>query len=341
MKILKGYERGINLGGWLSQCKPSLKHYETFIKEEDIKQIAAWGLDHVRVPVDYILVEDEAGASRPAGFGYIDRCINWCQKYGLHMILDLHKTAGYSFDEQDTAHTFFEDEALQQRFINLWRTFAERYGKYSEFMCFELLNEIVDPEVAKKWNEIARRTIEAIRLIAPQIKIIIGGVCYNSVKTLKYLDKPYDENIVYTFHCYEPFVFTHQRAYWVEAMPKDMVVDYPTTLSVLREKSEGLAEVMAGTIEDEELQEIGTGFFESLLAEVVEMAEERGVAIYCGEYGVIDQASPESTLNWYRDIHEVFEKYHIARAAWTYKKMDFGITDAHYESICKELIELL
>ena len=30
--------------------------------------------------------------------------------------------------------------------------------------------------------------------------------------------------------------------------------------------------------------------------------------LYCGEYGVINQAPVDSTLNWYQDIHAVFEK---------------------------------
>ena len=341
MKRLIGYERGINLGGWLSQCTPSIEHYKTFIQEKDIKQIASWGLDHVRVPVDYILVETEEGTPRLEGFEYIDKCIDWCQRYGLNMILDLHKTAGYSFDEQDTAHAFFEEEALQQRFINLWTIFAKRYGKYADRMCFELLNEIVDPNVSEKWNEIAKRAVKAIRSIAPTIKIIIGGVCYNSVKSVKYLDAPYDEHIVYNFHCYEPFIFTHQKACWVEHMPKDLEVHYPTTLKELREKRAGLAEVVVGTIDGKELKEIGPDFFESLFEEVIHVAEERNVAIYCGEYGVIDQAPQLDTLNWYRDIHEVFEKYHIARAAWTYKEMDFGLTDLHYQSIYEDLLKLL
>ena len=51
-------KKGINLGGWLSQCEPSIDHYESFIKEEDFKIISNLGFDHVRVPVDYNLVEE-------------------------------------------------------------------------------------------------------------------------------------------------------------------------------------------------------------------------------------------------------------------------------------------
>ena len=58
MKTWPGYTRGVNLGGWLSQCVHTPEHYERFIAEADIRRIRDWGLDHIRVPVDYDLVED-------------------------------------------------------------------------------------------------------------------------------------------------------------------------------------------------------------------------------------------------------------------------------------------
>ena len=43
MMELKGYQKGINLGGWLSQCVSYTKeHFDTFILEDDIKKIAGW-----------------------------------------------------------------------------------------------------------------------------------------------------------------------------------------------------------------------------------------------------------------------------------------------------------
>ena len=92
-------KKGINLGGWLSQCEPSIEHYETFIKEEDFKIISDLGFDHVRVPVDYNLVEEENG-TYTNGFKYIDRAISWSKKYNLNMILDLHETYGFVFDDE-------------------------------------------------------------------------------------------------------------------------------------------------------------------------------------------------------------------------------------------------
>ena len=117
MKTWNGFEKGINLGGWLSQWDlTDREHLETFITEQDIQDIRAMGADHVRLPVDYSLIEEEDGTPKDENFIYIDRCLEWCKKAGLHVLLDLHKTAGYAFDEAKDCASFFESPALQERF---------------------------------------------------------------------------------------------------------------------------------------------------------------------------------------------------------------------------------
>ena len=340
MKIFTGYERGINLGGWLSQCEHTIAHYESFITELDIKRIAQWGLDHIRLPIDYELVKSDDDRYLEDGFAYIYRCLEWCGKYNLNMILDLHKTAGFSFDEK--ADDFFKSSLLQDKFLSLWVEISKRYGKYSNRLTFELLNEVVDENVADTWNDIVRRTIPEIRRYAPLTKILLGGARNNSVLWVSKLDAPYDENIVYTFHFYEPLIYTHQSAYWVERMPADYTIAYPNDFSTcVDETKKYLPTEHRDIYELVRSEKADIGFIKAAFADAIKTANERNTALYCGEYGVIDKASLDTTLNWFSDIHNVFEEYGIARAAWTYKGKDFGITDAHYSEIADKLIELL
>jgi len=232
MKQLKGFMHGINLGGWLSQCSEYTEaHYNSFIKENDIRNIAAWGLDHVRLPIDYNVIEDEDGNILETGYSHIDDCVTWCRKYGLNLILDLHRTKGFSFDNQPDDNIMFEDENLRNRFLSLWKTIALRYGKV-DIIAFELLNEITNID-AGVWNSLAAEAIKELRKIVPDKKIIVGGVFWNSVHTLSQLDIPLDANIVYNFHFYEPFLFTHQGAYW-QPVISNISMDYPGDMTDYR-----------------------------------------------------------------------------------------------------------
>lgn len=340
IKTFTGYKKGINLGGWLSQCNHSRNHYDSFIAESDIRRISEWGLDHIRLPIDYELVRAEDGSFIKDGFAYIDSCLDWCEKNQLNMILDLHKTSGFSFDE--TVNDFFVNPERQKSFISLWDEFARRYGKYDSRLSFELLNEVVDENVADSWNNIVERTISVIRKHAPFTKILVGGVRNNSVLWVRKLDAPYDENIVYTFHFYEPLIFTHQSAYWVNRMPADFSTEYPNDLGTYVEETENFLPPEHSEIYNSiKAGEIGKCFFKAAFADALSAAGERNVPIYCGEYGVIDRTSLSSALNWFSDINSVFEEYGISRAVWTYKGKDFGITDEHYSNILDKLIKLL
>lgn len=343
MKKLIGYQKGVNLGGWLSQGKLDKEHLETFIAENDIAVIASWGCDHVRLPVDFENIENADGTEKAAGYVYIDNCIEWCRKNNLNVVLDLHKTFGYIFDDAEYSADFFDNAALQDRFIKLWDRLSARYAKNSDMMMFEMLNEVVRFDVADQWNDIALRCIAAIRKNAPTVKILFGGVGHNAVNAVKYLANPVDENIVYNIHCYEPLIFTHQTARWVTDMPSDFHIEYPGSIDKYNEALNAITGARAGAFRDSntKIEALGVPFFEKLFQEAVEISESRNVSLYCGEYGVIDQAPTADTLRWYKDIHDVFEKYGIGRAVWTYKALDFGLSDDRWKDVILQLTELL
>lgn len=326
IRIFEHYQRGINLGGWISQpVSYEETHFESFITQQDIEDIANMKFDHIRLPVDYDVIQNEDESFIESRLQHIDNCIQWVQQYNLHMILDLHKTAGYSFDEQETSHSFFTSETLQNRFIAIWDFLSERYGQYKDVLAFELLNEVVDSQVVQKWNEIAKRCILTIRKHAPTIKILVGGVESNSVKSVKLLEPPMDENIVYNFHCYEPLIFTHQQAYWVKGMPSNLKIAYPNTAEDMLAETKKIKAFCPSPLF--EINATGKRFFEELFEDAVTYAEQYNVPLYCGEFGVIALANPSDALVWFTDIVAILRKYNIGYAMWNYKNKDFGLVD--------------
>jgi hypothetical protein len=133
---------------------------------------------------------------------------------------------------------------------------------------------------------------------------------------VKDLAAPADDKVIYNFHCYEPMEFTHQCAPWVDFLPQDKHVSFEE----------------CGACPD---------YFEGLFASAFEAAEKNNTILYCGEYGVIDRARPEDAVKWLQAINAVFEKHGVARALWSYKRMDFGIGDPRMDEVRQEALKYL
>ena len=335
-------KKGINIGGWLSQCEPTIEHYETFIHESDFKIIKDLGFDHVRIPVDYNLVEEEDGTYTD-GFKYIDRAITWAKNNNLNMILDLHETYGFVFDDESKVQ-FFSDRAVRERFFKLWENFANRYAKYKDMLVFELLNEVTKEEFGPIWNETIIEAVSRIRKIDKDVLIIFGGTRNNSLSDLVKLPIIDDKNLIYTFHCYEPLIFTHQGAYWIKDMPLDFRIDFPLKKEdVIKAKNGPLKKVYENWGGDEGLyfglseDDYVRNVFEKLFVPAVEFSKKYNLRLYCGEYGVINLADVNAKVRWYKAINEYLEKYNIARALWSYKEMDYGIIDDLNKDVLKDI----
>lgn len=340
MKKFEGFQAGVNLGGWISQYRVASKeHFDSFITEADIAQIASWGMDHVRLPVDYMVLEDDDSPFeyKEEGFFYVDQCIDWCEKHNLNIILDLHRAPGYSFNALKE-NRLFEDEHLQERFIRLWQEIAKRYKSYdSSKLVFELLNEIVEAN-SDRWNSLSKRAVIGIREIDNDRTIIIGGNHYNSVNTLKEMDKIVDDNLVYTFHFYEPHIFTHQKASWEVLRDLDFEVTYPSGEEVYEKYMELDDEIRKKYALNRTMDK---DFLRDYLKPALDFAKERNVPLYCGEYGVIDHAPMDSNLRWHEDLCELLREYGIGRAVWTYKLMSFPMVDKDSVVRNKALIEIV
>lgn len=345
---MQNFINGINLGGWLSQYRRyDHEHFLTFIKRHDIEQIARWGFDHIRLPVDYpVLESDEApGIYREDGFQYIDACLEWCTANDLGLILDLHHAPGYSFTntlKPETQHLniLFNQETAQQRFVKLWKVIAQRYKNAGTPIIFELLNEIVLPE-SSPWNGLAHKTIAALRSIDPTSMIMIGGNNYNAASELKNIQLLDDPNVCYTFHFYEPLLFTHQKAPWVEvAMEYDQDIAYPGVFTGMKEfiqRAPKWKDAYGWQTDRTMDKELMVEFLQPAL----EFARQMGRDLYCGEFGVIEYVNPKSRQNWHADLLSVLHEHGIGRAVWSYKQMDFGLVDAQGNVVDSTLLDIL
>lgn len=71
-------------------------HYDTFITEKDFADIAAAGLNWIRLPIPFWMIETQDDEPFYAGgsFKYFQKAVQWARKYGLRINLDLHAAPG-------------------------------------------------------------------------------------------------------------------------------------------------------------------------------------------------------------------------------------------------------
>ena len=325
-----GFSCGMGIGGWLTNYKRfnslpakwrmditqgDLEHFDSFITEWDVENIKTMGFDHVRLGFDQIVLEEAPGKWREQTFGKLREFVEWCGKHDLNIVLNLHKAIGNYCDIKETV-SLLDDEALQRRFIDLWREISRRFAD-TPGIAFELLNEVVDIE-PEKWNHLADRTIRAIRETDPSRWIVVGPTHWNAPNKLGVLKVWDDSKVVYTFHVYEPAEFTHQRGVLQSRqLYANMVLDYPCRdverYRYCRRLAWGETDPYPGEAE------IGR----SILARYMEEAfafrrAHPDKILWCGEFGTIRHAPAASRVAWMRDVVSLCKEHGIPWCAWNY-----------------------
>lgn len=352
--IYENFRNGINIGGWLSQydCltlppqnKEEMKtHLSTFITEQDIARIASLKLDHIRMPVDYRVLEAEEDSltDEKTAFFYMDKCVEWCAKYHLNLIIDLHHAAGNLYGRMDAPMPLLAEEALRLRFIRLWEKLTRHFkGCNGPVIMFELLNEVADGS-GYLWNSLYQQTVQAIHEIDSKRYILIGSNEQNSAFRLKELELLEDDRVFYNFHFYEPIVFTHQRAHFSEELKAfNRKIHYPDDISgftdFLLQNRKYIKQYIHSALEAEVSRETML----VLLKDALDFVTYSGKELYCGEFGVINTADANDAANWMNDFICILEEHHIGHAMWNYKELDFGLVNINNEVVSKERLEKL
>jgi hypothetical protein len=319
----------MGIGGWLTNYKRfnvlpeewrmplspgDFEHFDTYITEADIRNIASFGVDHIRLGFDQIVLEEGPGVYRERTFGRIDAFIEWCDRAGVRPILNLHKAVGNYCDIKESV-SLLDDAGLQERFVALWMAFEQRY-RHRPDVAFELLNEVrnVSPDL---WNDLAQRTLERLRGLNPTRPIIIGSTCWNSPDTLKHLRLYDDENVIYTFHTYSPFEFTHQQGV-LQAAPLyyNRKMAYPSDIEPYRDFQRfvhGNKNPYPG------VERVDREWLRRGLQPAFDFAQAHpDKTLWCGEFGTIRHCRLEYRENWMRDVISLLRENDIPYCVWNY-----------------------
>jgi endoglucanase len=214
---------GANVCRWFRfPRRDSPAHFDAYIADDEAALIADLGLKHVRLCVaPNVIMDATTGDLRANRAPQLEAAIQRFHRAGLLVVLDLH-------NEDRTAEL---NPAWQDAFVKFWTALATRLGRFDpDLLLFELINEPVFHQREEEWNALNARLAAAVRARAPAHTIMTSGPNWGGIDGLKKLRLLPDQNVVYSFHCYDPFPFTHQGATWSNDDVKPLRgVPYPSS----------------------------------------------------------------------------------------------------------------
>ncbi len=242
--------------------------------------------------------------------------------HGLAVVIDLHP-------ESDFKARLAKDDEFVERFADFWRAFAAHYSALNldaDRVFLEILNE---PEFTDRyrWLGVQMKLAAAIRQGAPALTIIAAGARWSSDDELVFQEPLHDPNIIYNFHFYEPFLFTHQGATWSAYYWHWLRgVRYPSTA----DSAEHAAALAPDEVDRLQVIRYGSEHWdaariESEMKQAAEWARQRGVPLVCNEFGVYrEYADPQDRVAWLHDVRTALEHNGIGWAMWDYSGQ-FGV----------------
>lgn len=317
--------RGANLSGWFAQVYDkqgyTKEHFQSWVTADDIALIKAMGFDHVRLgvnpqPMFNSVRPDQISAEYLA---YVDAAVQTLLDHDLAVIVDIHP--------DDDFKAQLKDDVFVQKFADFWRALARHYStRDPERLFLEILNE---PEAGDqyRWYGIQAKLATAIREGAPQHTIIASGAKWSSDDELVFLDPLRDPNIVYNFHFYFPYLFTHQGATWgVYYWQWVRGLRYPSTpesatnaAARVPDAQDRLAIVRYG------YEHWDATRIEAEVNQVAEWSRKNNVPVTCNEFGVYrEYADPQDRAAWLNDVRASLEKHAIGWTMWDYSG-NFGV----------------
>jgi endoglucanase len=284
--------QGINLGNALEA--PIEGSWGVTLYDEDFSIIAEGGFNTVRVPIRWNAhaLQDPPFTVDEGFFARIDWVLDNAEKNGLLAIINMHH-----YDA-----IFSSPADHEERFLAIWRQIAERYAdREDDRVWFEILNEPHDRLSGAVWYNLLKDAIAVVRESNSSRPIVVTGDRWGAAASLFGLRVPDDRNLVYTFHYYEPFEFTHQGASWVSGSHRWLGTTWEGT------------NAQRAAIERH---------FNS--AELI--ANRAGYPVLVGEFGAYSAGSMPYRVLWTRCVVETARAHGFGYAYWEYRH-GFGAYD--------------
>lgn len=283
-------QKGVNLSNWLEAFwSIPYNAYPEFGKynRANVTQLRNMGFNSYRLPV---IFEQIASTNHPYTINpnhvtlqLVDSAIVWSQALDFNLIIDNHH--GINLTNQNYL-------AEIPRLQSIWTQIINRYQYVDpDKVFFELYNEPQNTITNANLRVVMSALVDTIRnLTTKPFTLIMGGNHWNSMQGLTEFDPLDDQNIIYTFHSYEPYNFTHQQLSWTSP-------SYFPSLAFPSNSSDSLQ-------------------LSDLIKSARTWSDIYRRPVMLGEYGVSTGAAAQSRCNYVSTIHKALNAYGIPGYYW-------------------------
>jgi endoglucanase len=235
------------------------------------------------------------------------------------------------------------DAPLFEEYVRLLaRTAASLDALGSSRVALEIMNE--PPPVTRAWRPMLDQAYATVRESAPKLLLVLDGGEEGNLEGTTQLDAFRDDpNILFSFHYYRPWQFTHQG---LAGMAAQYLTDvpYPARARPIQASIEATAATVALTnlapsqkrqaeagarnaLESYGASSFGRSTIADDFDKMARWARDHSVPMHrviLGEFGAMDNAQrgratrPAERLRWISDVREEADAHGFAWAAWVH-----------------------
>lgn len=306
-KRANSLNNGISIS-WLERSWNNNTLTDDVVNESDFELLKQLGFKSIRLPIAFKYFENQHIPLNEVLIR-VDTIIRFCKKHNFKLVLDYHY--GNLNDNNYLTET--------PEIIKLWTLLTKRYSNEpADFLLFEIYNEPphMGPQI---WKDAAYNIATAIRKADAKRTLIVGASNFNSIYELSRFVRLADENIIYTFHFYEPFFFTHQGATWVGDQVATTGVPFPYNAKAYPPLNPKAKNTWGETNYKQYASDGNVQSLKDKLTIVKNWGLKYNVPLLCGEYGVYNKyADRDSRCRYIKAMRATLKTLNIPGIMWDY-----------------------
>jgi len=302
------FNKGVNLTGWFAAGSArSIPFYK--YSKKDLENIKSLGCDVIRLPINlhYMTNGQPDYKVDTMFYHYLDQVIVWTDELGLKLILDNHTIDGANA------------KTVEVPLMKIWPQMARHYKNAPTSVIYEILNE-PNTFAAADWAKIQKTVLDSIRSIDTLHTVIVTGADWGGIAGLTKLVPLADKNLIYSFHFYDPFLFTHQAASW--ASLTDLAnVPFPYDASRMPTCPATYKGTWVESSLNTSYKTDGTvAKLKSTIDQAISFAKKYNIKIFCGELGVYNAKSQVADrVVWYKAVTGYLTEKSVPWTMWDYQ----------------------